>query len=223
MDPINSQEVLAARNLLTQAALIEGIEHTPFEVRTIEKQLDVAVNEAQAIAVGFPFRSVFVIDATDSAVYVNLKPQTQDSFQGSIKLSKKDSLVFELPQSAGYLWWPAQPGKTITIVLFVTAEFRPGNFLVTSTSAIEGSAVRTLIPVSTIVGTFLILPANSSRKKATIYNGSGSTVWMGDSAVTYGSGVPIETGAFIEWKNTAALYGNGNYPSTDTICGIEEE
>ena len=59
------------------------------------------------------------------------------------------------------------------------------------------------------------LAARTTRKKAWVWNNSGSTVYAGDSSVSATQGIPIANGQTIILENTTKIYFTGNVICTE--------
>jgi hypothetical protein len=185
-----------------------------FDIKKIVLELDTARDQSNPFVIGFPFKSAFVRDATDQVVSVELYPNTTDLFQESAQLKINDSLVFPNQLARAYLTWDAQPGKTITLLLFTRGEFRSGSqlSLTGGGSAItEGSAVATSTSTLVAATATEIFAQLTTRKVGTFRNNSGASIWVGPAGVnnTPGANMGFEVlnGEVFTWKNTAALYG----------------
>lgn len=162
----------------------------------------------------FPFRSVFVEQASDANTFFFLKPSNREDMQKPFRMGLKDSwaLPYQIPKC--FLHWDAQPGKTAELVFFADAEFRSGSQIsVTSggVSVSDGSTVSGPTQVVLAAGVAgIIAPQLLTRKVAIIQNKTGNDFFIGAATVT-GSGategIKIPDGAIIEHRNTGALYG----------------
>ncbi len=201
-----------------QASIIaSGAERqTPFVVQTFA--LDTAQLITDPKEVGFPFQSVYVSAATDQNVSISmsLADRSAEGMNNAVALSQNGG--FNLPSSIfnGFMYWPAQAGKTITLVFLRYGTFNSGKIVNVTSGGIqvsEGTTVttRTVASLPTITGTRgIILPALATRVSETLYNGDLFPYYLGDATVTVPSGaspgIPLLPGASMIWKNTAALY-----------------
>lgn len=206
--------ILKSADLVKRARIFEGTTQKPFGVQTITLDLTTAVLSTNPYKIRFPFRSLFVRDATDVYVSVNLQPQSQDSYQSSFAMTKNDGWVADYPVTEAYLYWSAQSGKTITLVFFTDSAFKSGSQISVTgggVSIVEGSAITGPIRVALSAATAAIIaPALSTRKVAVIQNKTGASLYVGDSTVTASGateGIEIPDDGIIYWRNTAGLYG----------------
>lgn len=215
LSPEVVDQILARADELKRARIQNDIANRPFQVQRLVLDLTTARLETDPLIISFPFRSIFVQDATDNGVIVNFRPTTTDSIQSYFGLKKNDSWNVDSAISRGYLHWSAQSGKTITIIFFTDAEFKSGSQISVNSGGVainEGStaeaATRVQLSATTAAA---IAPANSDRKVCLIENATGADLYIaGTSAVTNSGatrGVRVAAGDFIEWRNTAALYG----------------
>jgi hypothetical protein len=198
---------------LGQAQILEGSTQAPLSIIPLTLALDTARLSSDPYKIGFPFKSIYVSAATDATTSVNFKPVTRDEVQGAIPLTLKDAHSFQKMINQGFLYWSAQPGKTITLMLLVDSEFRSGsqiNLTAGGVSVTEGSS-STLVSVNLSAATAaIIVPQNVSRFASTIQNQTGGDLWIGDSTVTNAGatqGIKIANGDSVNWRNTGALYG----------------
>lgn len=176
----------------------------------------------------FPFRSVFVEQASDANTFFYLKPSNREDMQKPFRMGLKDSwgLPYQIPKC--FLHWDAQVGKSAELVFFADGEFRSGSQIsVTSggVSITDGSTISGPTQVVLAAGVAgIIAPQLLTRKLATIQNKTGSDFYIGGATVT-GSGVTegikLPDGAIIEHRNTGALYGFST--SGGNVHRIEEE
>ena len=211
--PDDVAKLMSAMKTKDQAAIFDASTNHPFSVQGITIPLDTAQLETNPYKIGFPFKSVFVADATDLSVQVNLKIGTRDSFQTKIPLKKKDAFKLGQFTSEAYLDWTAQSGKTITIFFFTDSEFVSGSLIQQTSGGVqvsEGSAVALNSKTLSAATAAIIAPQNANRVLAILQNQTGANVWLGDSTVTNAGatqGILIPPLATFEWRNSAALYG----------------
>jgi hypothetical protein len=214
LDKYSSDEILQAANLVKQASIFKGGTERPFAVQVMTLDLSTAQLETQPKKIGFPFKSVYAANATDTTVNINLKINSQDSYQSAIPIFQNDSLTMDYPISEAYIHWAAQAAKTIVLVFFVDAEFRSGKQISVTgggVSIVDGSSIALGAAVTLVAATAaLIAPALSTRKKATIQNKTGADIYIGDSTITNAGateGIKIPNDGIIYWQNTGGLYG----------------
>lgn len=208
---------------LLNASLKVNTYEPPQEARVIRIELDTAQTVEQVesrVDVGFPFKSYYVSDASDSAAYVKLHFNTKDSFQDAVSVHKKDSHEFESQQAKAFLEWPAQTGKWIELTFFVSSIFKSGTQVSEISSSIDANSRTIKSPVTVTTAETQIL-ANASRAKATLYNVGPDLIYIGPSGVTSANGIPLQIGDYYVDRNTAELYGIAN--SGTAVVRIQTE
>lgn len=186
----------------------------PYEIQSITLDLTEERTDGAPYAVNFPFRSCYVVDATDSSVKCRLKLHSNDSWAQGIPLNLKDSMEFDFAVSKGFITNDAQPGKSVTIIFSVSSKFRSGSQIsVTSggSTISDGESATTLAAETATATAAKLFPQKSTRKKMVIKNGGTSTVYLGSSVVTDPSGgfpgIPLASGDVYEWASPSECYG----------------
>ena len=211
------QILLQDKNKSDAEIFFAGTQH-PFIVQKVVVALDKGNVDASGnlvgnlYKVGFPFKSLFVKASTDTTTTVSIQPDTQDSYQSAVPLVLNDSLDLDSKISGAYLSWQSQPGKSITILFFVSAAFRSGSQLSLSgggTSISEGSAFTgSQVTLAAAAATSVAI-VNGLRKVLTLQNTSGASIWIGGAAVSNAGvniGIEVVAGANFYWRNSAAFY-----------------
>lgn len=205
------QEVRDLRN----ARIFQGNTQKPFKVQKIVLDLSTAKLETNPYKVSFPFQSLYVQEATDSATVIKFKPGTQDSYQSDFNMRSNDSWSSEVPTTEATFFWDAQSNKSITLVFFVDAEFRSGRQISVQSGGVSisegdviGTATTTTLAPTTAT---IIAPSNSNRKCSTIENNTGADLFVSGSSTVTNSGATrglrVAPGENIKLRNTGALYG----------------
>lgn len=214
MTPDQVDQILSALQRPDRARITDGTYNKPFNVQSMTLSLDTAKLSTAPQKISFPFSSVFIANATDTTVNVNVQLFGQDSMNSTFQMKKNDAFTMPFPISEAYLSWPAQAGKTITIVFFVSGEFRPGSQISVINGGInisEGSAVALGGQVTLLAATAaLIAPILSTRNVAWIQNKTGADLYLGDASITDSGateGIKVPPDYIISWKSTAGLYG----------------
>ncbi len=198
---------------IQRARIFQGATQKPFSIQLVTLDLSNAVLPTRPYKIGFPFKSFYVQSATDVYSTVNVKVQMQDSIQSSFPTKLNDSWVNEFPVAEAYLDWPAQAGKTMTIVFFLESEYRSGSQISVNGGGVsinDGSSISLATVTLSAATAAQIAPADSLRKVANIQNKTGAVLYIGDSSVTNAAGtegINIQPDEIIEWRNTGALYG----------------
>ena len=204
--------VLSKARELINARIFEGSTQRPFQVQKMVIDLTTATLSTRPLKIGFPFRSLYVQDATDVLVNIDMQIGTQDSLQSPFTIKRNDVWTHEFAVSEAYLSWSAQSGKTITLVFFTDSEFRSGSQISVTgggVSIVDGSTSSTSRVDLTAATATSVLTANSSRKVATIQNKTGADVWFGGSSVSSTGanlGLKVVAGGSLVFRNTGTLY-----------------
>lgn len=193
----------------SNAALVRSKSDTPFEVRSFTIDLTTAKARNQAMEINCPHKSFYVAAASDTAVKINMIPDTKDDYQDVIPLTLRDSGFYQFPKSKALFYWDAQPAKTVTILFFVSLEFRSGSNVTQVSSSVDANSVSNLTPVSvdTTAGGVLVVAQDLNTKVINLYNDGPNTCFLGASGVTAVNGFPLLSGQTVIIKNTAAIYG----------------
>jgi hypothetical protein len=214
LTPQQVDQIMGALLRPERARITDGTYNKPFNCQSITLDLTTAKLSTSPMKIAFPFTSIFVASATDTTVNVKMQLFGQDSMNSVFSMSKNDSFTMPFPVPEAYLSWPAQAGKSITIVFFVSGEFRPGSQISVINGGVsisEGSAVSLGGQVTLAAATAgIIAPALSTRNVAWIQNKTGADLYLGDSSITDGGateGIKVPPDYIIQWRSTAALYG----------------
>lgn len=200
--------ILSEINNVAQASIVNSIENTPFEVIPITLDLSTERTRSQAFELSFPYRAIYVSSATDASTVVKYIPDTNDSYQGDLSLSLKDVLEFQQPKAKGYLYWEAQAGKSVTIVLFVKASFKSGSFVTQSVGGNSATRFTNRSPVTVTNALTSILAQNLSRVRVTLQNAGGDSIFIGGATVTTANGYNLASGEkMVIENNSGAIYG----------------
>ena len=196
------------------AEIFRNTKDLPFSVQTITFDLSTAVIQTQPKKIGFPFKSFYVADATDTNVSISMKTNSNDETQSAFPIKKNDSWESDEIVNSAFLFWSAQPAKSITLVFFTDARFRSGSQISVTgggVAIIDGSTITGPTRATLAAATAgIIAPALSTRKVATIQNKTSADLYIGASAVTNSGaneGIVIPANGIIYWRNTGALYG----------------
>lgn len=207
------REVLNQASELDRAAIYGSDAGITQEFRAVTIDLTTARLETDPYVVGFPFKSFFVTDGTDSNVSISMRLASQDTGNDLMTLKKGSTLKLPYPVRKAFIHWAAQSGKTITIWFFLRGEFNTNVLNLVNSGSVtigDGDAVtvQTTATVSTAASLF---SQDTTRKKMMISNLSGVRIYLGGAAtVTDDSGalvgIPIEPGESYAWENTAQCY-----------------
>jgi hypothetical protein len=214
LTPEEVKLILQNADLIDRARIAEGGWDRPPLVQILPLDLATARLETDPYRLGFPFKSIFVQDATDVYVEISVKLGSRDAQQSSFTMKQNDSFYNSFPITEAYLHWEAQPGKTAVLVIFTQSEFKSGSQISVTgggVSIVEGSSVTGPTQAVLAAATAgIIAPADPLRKKATLQNKTGADLYLGGSTVTNAGateGIKIPSDAIFYWLNTGALYG----------------
>lgn len=229
---LTNEELQVLADKLAQpflAALAKAKSDAPFRLVPITIALDTAQTIQNPKPISFPFTSVMVTAVTDQTVQINLRPDTQDSFQGDFPLGQKDVVSFDQPVTRAFLSWSAQPGKSITLLFGVGIDFKSGTLVSVQSGGVnvsDGSAISAATKTTLSAGVAAaIAPQNLSRKCATLQNKTGASIFIaGDATVTDDTGavpgIEYGPGERIYHRNTGALYA---YSAAGGVVALVEE
>jgi len=215
MTPEEAAMIVQQANLISRAFVADVIAQRPFSVQIETIDLATAQLETNPKHMRGQFRSVYIQDATDPTAYVNVKIGSRDSVQSAFKMKYNDAFAMNQPQNDLFLHWPAQAGKTLTVVKFTDVEFVSGSQISVSGGGVSintGTGVTgpTQVVIPAVTATIL-LPVNTSRKQATLQNKTGASLYIGGATIAavggVNEGLEILPGDFFVWTNTGALYG----------------
>lgn len=195
------------------------------EVRSLTLSLDTAVLSTQPYAISFPFRSLYVVDATDSNVEISLRIATIDSFQDAIPLRENTSYVLPFSTSKAFLHWSAQTSKTIKILFFVHGEFSTNTVQSIQSGSVttsDGVTVTEVAKATVATTAGALFAADSTRTKMLISNFGAVDIFLGGtSAVTLDTGgfpgIKLSPGSSFAWETVAACYAISNGVSNTSI------
>lgn len=178
------QQAMSLFNASIQASQM----NTAQAIQEVKLDLSVARDRANPLVISFPFKSLYVEDASDLNCFVRAIPESSDSGQGDVKLSLKDSITHEFGIRKLYLYWPAQSGKLMVLKVFTQAKVSSGQLLLNQNS----------IPSTMIFGGMASAPNDGFTVIA--YGQLGSTVTGGLTRILNGS-----KGINISSFNTASF------------------
>jgi len=186
--------------------------------------LNTAQNSNNAYKISIPFRSIFVRAASDSTAVVYLSPNENSigNIAEAMPIYKNDSFDFGIMMSGGFLWWPAQGGKTMSLIVSTLGHMQPGSQISQISGGLsvsDGSAIASnklsgaVATIACAAGAATkILDADTDRKTVNIY--IDGDAWVGDSLTSPNArGIFVQAGNF-EFKATSALY---LYPASGPV------
>lgn len=212
MDQDTANAILQSANDTLKARILTGINSSLFEVQKVVIDLTSARLETNPYEIKFPFKSFWVQDATDSNVSVSFKPGTVDQYQSAFEIQKNDSWSSDYPTTAAFLHWSAQSGKSITIIFFVSSEFKSGTQQTVTSGGVSitnGDAISTAVVTLAAATAAAAFAASTTRKRGLLQNNSGASIWIGPSTVTNSGatlGLEVQAGDTYAHNNASALY-----------------
>ena len=227
---MNNNEI---RALIREESVKQNIQifkadvENPFQVHAEVLDLSTAVTADNPKIFNFAFKCIAFVKGTDTTLEVSGKLNSNDRGFSAVPFKNNSSLYSEEMFGGIYLSWAAQPGKSVTILLFLNAKFESGSFVNDGTVSIAPSSglVVTNPAVAAATATLLIA-ANTSRKKVTIQNSSAANLFVGGSSVSNtgaNTGYLLSPGSSINFQNTAALYGYSSAGSAVGLVTVMEE
>lgn len=187
----------------------------PQSIQKIVLDLSTARPRENSQIINFQFKALAVEASTDPSVKIWMLPNTREDVQSPVLVGLKDAWIVDYPVAKAFLFWDAQPGKSITINFYADSQFRSGSQIsVTSggVSVSEGSTVSAIQAVTLVAATAgIIAPQDFNRKLSYLENKTGGIVYLGgDNTVNNAGateGIIWNPGEKLQWRNTAALYG----------------
>lgn len=214
LTPEEAAMIVQNARLIDRASIADALAQRPFSVQVQTITLTTAQLETNPYEIKSSFKSIYIQDATDVLTTIQVKLGSRDTLQGAFQMKKNDAISSSIPITGAFLHWSAQTAKTITLVIFTDVEFKSGSQISVTgggVSIVDGSTITG--PTRVVLGAAtagIIAPANTLRKKCTLQNKTGASLYIGDSTVT-GSGategIEIVDKGIIYWQNTGALYG----------------
>ena len=221
----NIADKISEMNSLLQAQLRNVDINSTFELQTFTIDLTTARTEQDPYIIGFPFKSIAFSDATDNSTYVNVKFNKNDSGISTRKFKDNSSLVCDGIFTKGFLSWPAQSGKIITVTVFVRSRYDSGSLINSGTVSVSTNSAatgptRTTLSAATAAS---VAAANASRKTIALQNHTGNAVWFGPSSSVSNTGanqgIEVPDKGILYWSNQAQLYaysvGGGDITSVE--------
>lgn len=234
-----TNEIRELKNAIKQwllnfsAGVRYGSDSNPFSMQRIQLTSDLlgtARGEGSPFKINFPVTSFHVEDATDSNTVVRVS-----AFSASInqinnykEVKINDAIEFDRPVNELNLTWDAQPGKTMTLVVFVDMKFRSGSQLSLTAGGVsvtEGDTWSHSAEACDDATPALLLASNSDRKLGLIQNKTGYDLYVGSTnAMTADeSSILVEPGESWETRYTGDVYGLFESGGTGDVNASEFE
>lgn len=214
-EQIDNETVRALIEALTagnKAFIYRGNTEQPFAIQVLTLDLTTVRLSTDPLKLKFPFKTLYVQSATDGTVTVNVRPDTDASYQSAVPIKLNDVLKFDHPVSSVNIHWDAQSSKSITLIFFVDADFSSGSLISSLSGAIkvtEGNSFLMSVVNLAAATAGIVFAASATRIVSTLQNNTGAPIWVGPSTVAASGanlGYEVPAGGTFQWKNTAVLY-----------------
>lgn len=184
------------------------------EIRNYIIDLSVARSKDNPLKVAFPFKSIMVEQASDLQTFINMIPENDSQGRGSIKLGLLDSFKTEFGMSCCYLFWDAQPRKSMKLNFFTTSEISNGRLVIDSQSVVNNvkAGVHTLQNDSLTVILGMSGGTSPTGRLSISYHSSDQNI----NSITDGYLVPVGYEAQVEGANFSII----QKPNTVTAIGV---
>lgn len=209
------QDLINSINKSQEASVRRFSDQRPRMAQRIVLDLSTEKTAQDPFVVSNPFNGFYVETASDSNTNVKLSFGSLDSYstENYTTVKLKDQAFSPLEVKQAVLTWPAQSGKTLTIVFYLGIEYRSGSLVSVNSGGVtisEGSSLDSnllsggVALVSVLTTATKILDASTTRNVALLY--FDADVWVGDASVAVGTrGEYVPMGSY-KFMNTAALY-----------------
>jgi len=194
------------------AEIFESDVISPFRVQVYTLDLSTAQSQDVPFQIGFPFKSVAVKNATGGTCSLYMKFDDNQSGVSWTPLNNNDVFRTNRMFSSGYLYWPAQSGVSVTLIVFTDIEYTSGALINSGTISVATPSTKTMVRTSVVATTATsILAVNTNRKRSKIQNLTSDIMAVGhNSSVTTVSGanlgIIVQPDETYTHDNTAALY-----------------
>jgi hypothetical protein len=194
-----------------RAALFASTVGLNQSVKYLTLALDTAQLRTDPYRISFGFSSFVVLDSTDSSVSINARIGSEDTNVDPFPLRKNSSLDLPGPIQKMFLDWPAQAGKTISILFLLEGNFKTNQLVSTVSANVnldDGGTVTTQAGAQVLAAGGTLFAQDTTRNLMLIQNNSGASIWVGSTGVTVAGGakpgIEIPSGGYYEWRSTAA-------------------
>lgn len=158
--------------------------------------LSTAASEfAPGLIIGFPFKSIIFENASSDSVRVKCKYNSNDAGVSFQTYGDNASVKTDRMFSKAFIFWDAQPGETIDITVYLTADYFSGSLKNSGTVSvaeivdpvvIDKGNVRTITnPVIAATTATQVVVSSAGIRKIKIFNDDTETIYIGgDSTIT---------------------------------------
>lgn len=193
------------------AQIFESDVLSPFTFQVITLDLSTARAQSNPYNIAFPFKAIALKNATGGSGTVYARFNTQDSGISWLQLDNNDSVNCERMFGSCDLYWAAQSGKKIDVLLFTNAKFESGSLINSGTIAITpASTIQTTRPNFAAATATSIISVGAVRQRVTIENRSSQSIFLGESSAVTNSGATcgyeLPVGGTIEYSNRSQIF-----------------
>lgn len=194
------------------AEIYESDVLSPFTFQVITLDLSVARLQSNPYSIGFAFKAIALKNATGGQGTVFVRFNTQDSGISWLRLDNNDSVNCERMFGGCDLYWNAQSGKTMDVLLFTNAKFESGSLINSGTITVApATTITTTRPTLSAATATTLIASSTTRQRVTILNRSAESIFLGESSSVTNSGATcgyeLTAGSTIEYRNRAQIYG----------------
>jgi hypothetical protein len=129
-----AQAVINALNQAFDATIQKAQSRPPLETSELILDLSVARPRNNPFPVSFPFTTIYIEETNNPLANIFFIANDNVSIEPATRLSLKDALRFPNGVRKAFLYWDAQPGRTIKIKFYVTAQIELGSTFLTNQS-----------------------------------------------------------------------------------------
>lgn len=170
--------VLQAQNVF-DASIADQQRSSPKEIQSYPIDLSIERTRANAIKVSFPFKSLLVEQASDINTFVYVVPISNESGNDPLRMGLRDVYKSEFGFRECYIYWDAQPTKSVLLKFFVRSNIENGRLVLDQNSIGSsyniGSANGQNDGFTVLLSSQLIVPASGAalQIRADYINNSG--------------------------------------------------
>lgn len=193
------------------AEVFESDVLSPFTFQKITLDLGSARSIDNPLNIPFAFKAIALKNATGGTAQIFARFNSQDSGISWLPLDNNDSVNADRMFSGVDLYWVAQAGKTMDVLLFTRAQFSSGSLINSGTIAISpASTISTTRPNFAAATATSIIAASATRQRVTIENRSAQSIFLGESSAVTNAGATcgyeLPVGGTIEYNNRAQIF-----------------
>lgn len=213
IDKKQLRQITQANYTTRSAEILDASTSNPFQLQKFVLTLTTAKSEFDPFIISFPFKGILLKSGSDNLTNVDVKFNSNNVGIDKVNMVTNDAINSQQIFSSAYISWAAQPGKTITVYVFLDSTFQSGSLINSGTVTTQLPSVvtgPTRVALAATTAT-IIIPANAAARTTTLQNKTGADLYIGGSTIGAvggaNEGLKIPTDGFVYWNNTAALYG----------------